>query len=506
MLVPQLGLDLTIYLAGGMNVAAGLVALALPEAPVETTAKADTDKSVPPAQDDTNDTIQRLDMRLAVIGIGMSGFCAMLYEVAWTRLLALSVGSSADAYAIMLVAFISGIAIGAWLIGRLSEKQCGMNLFGWLELAVGGTTMVAMLFYDYVPYLFLQLTQMLAREDSNYLLYQLIQSGICLLVMIIPTICLGMTLPLVSRIATRRINETGRSVGIVFSVNTLGTVLGTIATGFLLMPKLGLATTFALGNACNVALGICVLHRNRWRNKRSATLPILLIASSVLVVYVGRVLDTSWQQVFSAGHWRWRGIPKSYGEFEFNVTEDRIPYYRDGAGSSVAIRISDWAGGGTNVTLRVNGKPDASTDADMATQVLSAQIPSLLHPDPKKVLIVGLGSGVTAGSVLQHTGVEELTVVEMSPEVIEAGRFFAHANHDVLSNPRMRLVYEDAKSFLRSNPDKYDIIISEPSNPWMAGIAGVFSLEFFEACRARLRPGGIMVQWAPSLRSQQRRI
>jgi spermidine synthase len=149
---------------------------------------------------------------------------------------------------------------------------------------------------------------------------------------------------------------------------------------------------------------------------------------------------------------------------------------------------------GDNTFLRVNGKIDASTGSDMPTQVLSGHLPLLLHPEPRTVLVIGMGSGVTAGAVAHHP-VRRIDLVEIEPAVIEASRFFASVNGDVLKNPRVRVVIADGRNFLLTTSERYDVIISEPSNPWIAGLASLFSSEFFALARSRLKPGGIMLQW-----------
>ena len=150
--------------------------------------------------------------------------------------------------------------------------------------------------------------------------------------------------------------------------------------------------------------------------------------------------------------------------------------------------------GGTT-SLAIDGKVDASNAGDMLTQRLLAHVPLLLHPDPREVAILGLGSGVTLGSALTHP-VRRADVLEISPEVVEASRFFETENHRALDDPRTHVIVGDGRTHLLFTRQQYDVIVSEPSNPWMAGIASLFTKEFFEAARARLKPGGVLCQWA----------
>ncbi|MEW6160338.1 MAG: fused MFS/spermidine synthase, partial [Verrucomicrobiota bacterium] len=171
-----------------------------------------------------------------------------------------------------------------------------------------------------------------------------------------------------------------------------------------------------------------------------------------------------------------------------------LAYYKDGAGSSVCV--AEWQDEGKQqFTLRVNGKAEASTTGDVSTQLLCGHIPMLLRPQSQDVLVIGLGSGMTCSAVARHPSIQRLDVAEISPEVVEAAHYFRNHNDQLLQNPKVRVVIEDAKSFLKITDHKYDVIVSEPSNPWMAGVAAVFSREYYENCRSRLKEDGIMTQW-----------
>ena len=441
------------------------------------------------------------ELRLAIVGIGISGFVAMLYEVVWTRMLALALGSSTHAFSLMLITFITGIASGAWLIGRWRRLRRTLDAFGWAELLLAATLFVSLFFYDRIPFWFVRLADLLARRPEAYPLYEFVQAAICFGVMFVPTLCLGTTLPLASRIATAELSRTGRSVGGVFSFNTLGTVLGSVATGLWLMPWLGLPQTLALGIALNAAVGLIILGRSN-----PALFRVFIMAlpagAVVLVLMAGELFNDSWQRVFTMGLWR-GSAPASLSAYRKSSEAFRPKYYRDGAASTVSVNAAG-EGANENLALRVNGKADASTTTDMPTQLLLGHIPLLLHQDPRHVLVVGLGSGMTSGAVMRHPGVERLDVVEISPEVAQAARLFAAYNDKVLDNPRVHLVIDDAKTFLQTVDTRYDVVISEPSNPWMAGVAGVFSREYYESCRSRLQPHGLMAQWVQTYETDNR--
>jgi spermidine synthase len=491
LLIPAVGLEYTVTAGAIVNLLVGVPAVLIGYLMPAGKASLGQGEEPPPEEIAEETEISPLDARLAVWAIGVSGFVAMLYEVAWTRLLALAIGSSSNAFAIMLITFITGLTIGAWLIGRYPVRRRHMWWLAWLEIGVGVSVAVTMCFYESFSYWFLVMTSWVARSEANYPIYQMVRFTTCFAVMIVPTIILGTTLPLVSRIATAELAKTGRSVGAVFSINTVGTVLGAGATGLFLMPVLGLARTFALGTGLNVAIGLLILARGgrarfRWRILQVVGLTVAWVLAA------GVLFHDSWVDNLDIGHWRSATPPASFREFQLRGAANPAVYHRDGSGATVVVTRTGEKGG---FALQVNGKTDASTGVDMATQQLLGHLPMLLHPAPENTMVVGLGSGVTAGSILQHGGVAYVDTVEIQKEVVAAARFFDHVNNQVLDNPRHRLHVDDAKSFLHSRTNKYDVIISEPSNPWMAGVAGLFSREFYSMCSRRLADDGLMVQW-----------
>ncbi|MHC1766935.1 MAG: fused MFS/spermidine synthase [Verrucomicrobiia bacterium] len=490
--IPRLGLELTTYGAAALNFAVGLVALVLSirleeevvaPKPVASPAVAQVDERYSPGQ-----------LRLALVAIGVSGFVAMLYEVAWTRLLGLALGSSTHAFSLMLITFITGIAVGAWIIYLWKGLRRTLTAFAWAEIGLAFSLFVSMFFYQYLSFWFVRLAGLLARREEAYPIYEFLQASICFGVMLIPTICLGMTLPLVSRIATVELSRAGRSVGRVFAINTLGTVLGAVTTGLWLMPQIGLARTFAVGIALNAMIGVAALMwtRDSGRQWRPLLLPILVGAA--IVWFVGAKLDPMWQRSLSLGLWRMGNPPRTLEEFRAAANAAEILFHRDGAGSTVdVLRFTNSTP--PRLALKVNGKADAGTETDMITQLLFGHIPMLLRPQAKDALVIGLGSGMTCSAVARHSSIERVDAVEISPEVVEGAKQFVDFNDNILSNPKLHLSIEDAKSFLKTTTRKYDLIASEPSNPWMAGVAAVFTQEYYESCAERLQPDGLLTQW-----------
>lgn len=489
--IPSLGLEPVIYLGAALSLSIALVSYIVSVKGGELSASAKA-----PAAVKDDESFTPLELRVALVAVGVSGFVAMLYEIAWTRLLGLALGSSTHAYSLMLATFISGISVGGWLIYRWRGRTNTLTAFAWAELALAGTLFVSMWFYDLLPYWFAKLADLLARKPEAYGLYELVQAFLCFIVMFIPAACLGMTLPLASRVATVELARTGRSVGRVFAVNTLGTVLGAALTGLVLMPWLGLATTFALGVGLNALIGFLVLGARRGALQKPALAGLGVIVALAALAEV--FLDERWSRGFLLGLWRDPRPPTTLADYRartsFKAVE--VEYFKDGAGATVGVLSYTNIPGRRDLSLKVNGKSDASSGDDMSTQLLAGHLPMLLRPDSSEVLVVGAGSGVTVGAMLQHPTVKHVDLVEISPEVVVAARdYFAPYNHDALNDPRCHTAIEDAKTFLKTTKHSYDVIVTEPSNPWMAGVAAVFSREYYEDCRAKLAEGGICAQW-----------
>ncbi len=492
-LIPSLGNQATITLAAAVNLAIGGLALAWSrsrwaaqwgggQAPEGRPAPAGRAGVVSPP-------VSRLGVGLTVGALGLSGAVAMLYEVTWTRALALVIGSSTYAFTAMLVAFLVGIAGGsalyAWGWGK---RPASPGLFGGLQAGIALAVVLILLGFERMPEVFLAAL----RWSDAPAFVQVVQFGVSAGTLLLATLLIGATFPCAVAVATREVARVGQAVGQLYAVNTVGAVVGTVLTGFVLIPALGVQAAITTGVVVNLGMAAVLVATasglpavRRWAG---AGLALLACAGVLLIPPWDPRVMASGPAVYAHGYLE--DAERARTSLGSVLRAHEMLFYSDGLSSTVSVNRE-----GQHIFLRVNGKTDAGTAGDMQTQQMLGHLPLLVHPDPKDVLVIGLGSGVTAGMVARHP-IERLDIAEIEPAVaVAADRFFAEVNGNVLRDPRVRTIIVDARNFLLTTPHRYDVIISEPSNPWIGGVASLFSLEFFDLAREHLRPGGLMVQW-----------
>jgi len=486
-LIPTFGLEFSTSIAASVNIAIGAISLGL-GARTAQNGQPSSLQQTPQEDEPLVDPWQAVIIYAAVF---LSGVVALAYEIAWIRLLALVLGSSTYSFSLMLAAFIAGIALGSYLISRRILPHVDSYLmFGIAELGIGVSIIATLPLYERLPYLFLRLSSILNRTPETFYLYETGKFLFCFLLMLLPTTFLGMTLPLASRIVTQTITQMGRKVGLVFSLNTLGNVLGAVLAGLWLLPLIGMKTLIESGVIVNLLVGSMVLWTaSRWISWRRA----FVMGSGLVALFLAIFWMPSWDKlVLSSGQFRNRQAAqyRNYEDYRRNIHSQSLLFYKDDKDTTVTVV----KGKDGNLFLKVNGKTDASSHGDLPTQLLLAHVPLLLKPDASQVLVVGLGSGITAGSALRHP-LERLDLVEISAGVVEAAKFFIDHNYNALQDSRLHIHLEDAKTFLRLSPRRYDVIISEPSNPWIVGIGSLFSVDFYREARQHLTDGGILAQW-----------
>jgi spermidine synthase len=426
-----------------------------------------------------------------VLGISLSGFISMIYEVAWSRTLSLLVDSSVYGFTIMLTTFLVGIALGSYVFSRKVDtiRYQGF-VWAWMQMAIGIFAFGSLLFFQELPYWYLLLYRSLGKSINLLLTGKYL---LAFFIMLAPTLFMGAIFPLTVKIYTSNITQISRMVGNIYTINTLGCILGSFAGGFFLIPILGIRNTILLGIILNLLLGIYLLiispaPRKAWKWPAASvvgafTLIILLfppswkapLMVSGVYIYAHNFAGTSRDQLLKM----------------YEPENEPLLFYKEGHTCTISVHRSKYTG---TIYMKSNGKVEASTKGDMPTQVLVGQLPMLLAPKMDEVLVVGMGSGVTVGSVTPFPA-KRITLVELEKAVIDGSHYFDHVNNQPLKDPRMILRVADARNYLLVTPDHYDVIISEPSNPWMAGVANVFTKEFFRLGESKLKPEGVFCQW-----------
>jgi spermidine synthase len=505
-LIQSWGVPGTLAFAVATNIAIGLVCL-LGASRVQLPAAGRAAKRSPPRSPapGAGSPTAPAERSAALVVFAVSGFCAMACEVIWTRLLALIVGPTTYSFTIVLVTFITGLALGSLLFGWLADRV--RNCLGLLLTTQAAAALLVLGVSQLLGDSQLFFAKLIFTLKDQFGLLNAAKALALFALMILPTLCFGASFPLVSKIYTRSMAQVGRSIGFAYMINTIGALLGPFVAGFALIPLLGKETALKAAAGLQLATAVLIAAFMFGRRPHNLRLEALIAATAV----AGLVLCwhfPSWShRQLSTGKYHdfedirpiltrsgWIGALVN-GPRELEKTEKaELLYYGDGIGGFTSvIRFTD-AVGNANLAMANSGKTDASSRQDMETQTLLAHFPMLCHTNPQSVMVIGLASGITAGEVL-HYPVAAMDVVEINPQVVAASRFFDPWNNRVLTDSRTRLILQDARAHLQLTRQTYDVIISEPSNPWMEGLAALFTRDFFALAKERLRDGGLFAQW-----------
>jgi spermidine synthase len=427
--------------------------------------------------------------RAVLAGFAVSGATAMTLQGLWTRALAVLIGSSIFSFTIILLAFLVGLGAGSAVFGRLVHRT--RHPVRWLAAVhlgiaacVGGSYLIT----DRLPYLFAWLLGSTSFGTEAVLICQFLLACVAVLP---ATFLMGAIFPLSVRVAAVDLQSVGRDVGSAYALNTLGAIVGSFLSGFVVLPALGLQRGIYVTVCAGLALAVLLFVV---APGLAASRRVLGAGTAVALAAAGLFLPRWNLTAFSQGFFR-VSIARDYIARKAQKKDWAFPklvYYEDGIATTVSV--DQW---GKVYSLKNNGKVDASNDADMPTQTSVGLLPLLLYPGdhPPKVALVGFGSGVTAGSVTQAP-IASLEVVELEPAIYRASHFFDDVNHRPLLNPKVTARVGDGRNFLGQRKDPFDVIISQPSNPWITGVSNLFTREYFRAIKARLAPDGIFCQWA----------
>lgn len=422
-----------------------------------------------------------------------SGFTTLLYEVAWTRTLSMVLGSSTYAFSILLAGCILGLGLGSAIVTkRMDRIRSPLVTLAKASAAAGVLVFLIQRFFDDLP--LLMVSMVLSNQDSVGTLIAL-EIGLVLLLLIAPTTLLGMIFPLLCQAYARRLADLGGSIGRMYIASTVGSIAGSAMTGFVLIPAIGIQRTLFVGVVANLWLGAIALGFVPSIAERVRVGAAALAALATPLVFK---LGSPWsREVLSSGPYLYAERFKGQSDRAARETmkQAAIVYYREGLHATVGVT----RGAGT-LAVTVDGKTDATNAGDMDTQVLLGLLPALVHGSPREALVIGLASGVTSGALLAVPSVTRVETAEIEPAMIPAARIFSAWNGGVLDDPRVDLRITDGRNLLAMGRRSYDVIVSEPSNPWMAGVAALFTREAFQAARARLAPGGVMCQWLHTYR------
>lgn len=483
-LIPTLGVKTATYATAIANVTIGALAVMLLRVQTSTALPRIDDEA--PREEAVDD--DRTVRQAVLLSYGLSGFAAMIYQIMWTRALVLSLGSSTYSFTCILSAFILGLSLGSLAMARFADrfKNPGAAI-GFLQLCIGLSAVVMLPIHGYAPVLMFQVTHDLADHPDQLLWARFI---FVIAITLIPTLLMGAQFPLIARILARSSNDAAGATGRAYAANTLGAITGSFLGGFVLIVAVGTQHSITLAAVMNALAGVWLMRVTREPGpefeRRSNIAALAALAVPVVALLFGK-----WDSgLMSGGGFHHDDDPRQ--------RRDRydLLYYAEGV--DITVSVSQAKDDRQFLTLTVNSKPDASTArVDMVTQLLTGHLPALLAPDRDcKALVIGLGSGITVSSLAQHEHVKSVECAEISEEVVNGARLFKDYNHAILEdNPRVTVKHADGRNHLLLTDQTYDLIVSEPSNPWISGVANLFTREFFTLAKDHLSEDGIFLGW-----------
>jgi predicted membrane-bound spermidine synthase len=472
-LIPALGLPGTIMAAGLVNAMLALGVWLLWKSPA-------AQQPRPPAQPAAERGAPALLLAAAFI-TGAASFC---YEIGWLRMLSLVLGSATHSFELMLAAFIAGLACGSfWIRNRIARQAEPLLLLGWIQLAMGSAAFLTIALFGSTFDWMAALLSALQHNDAGYIAFNLAGQGICLALMAPVTFLAGTTLPLITH-SLMRAGGGEASIGRVYAMNTLGSIAGVLLAVHLVMPALGLRQVIVAGALLDLGLGLWLLLRGGALSGRTR----LLAAGACVALAAGITAFVPFDPARTASGVFRNGRAYAPGP---------VIFHRDGKTATIDVNQNP----GGSIGISTNGKPDASAFLDGRlipdeyAQTLLGLLPLMVKPGAREVAVIGLGSGRTTHSLLLDPQLTSVETVEIEPAMAEGARQFGAFSHLAFDDPRSHIQFEDAKTHFARSHRQYDIIISEPSNPWVSGVSSLFSTEFYAQARRHLSPGGVLVQW-----------
>ena len=437
----------------------------------------------PPAIQEDREERPRAHLLLGVAFF--TGLASFVYEIGWIRMLSLVLGASTHSFELMLATFILGLALGGLAVRRRVDAAAAPErLLAWVQIAMAVAAALTLPLYDVTFTLMETLMSGLARNDTGYFFFNAAGAGISALVMLPATFLAGMTLPLLTGALIRR-GGGEAAIGRIYAANTLGAIAGVVLAVHVGLPLLGLKGSLMAGALVDAVLGLFLL--GYLYEKRILQATAGACAVFVLAMGFGVELDAN---KMTAGVFR-------YGELAAS-RDAQVLFKKDG--KTATVHLVKYA---EATSLRTNGKSDGSINLDPAgergtdeiTMVLTGALPLALRPEAKSAAVIGIGTGLTTHTLLQSLNIERVETIEIEAAMAEASRGFLPRNSGAFADPRGTILIDDAKSYFAARQRRYDIIVSEPSNPWVSGVSSLFTREFYHRIRGHLAPRGLLVQW-----------
>lgn len=474
-MIPNLGLPGTISAAGLINLLIGAVVARM---------SVRIAQPVPLASQAGPSRFGRVPMLLVAVSF-LTGASSFIYEVGWIRMLSLVLGSATHSFELMLCAFIVGLALGGlWVRKRIDSAGNPGVLLGYVQIAMGIAAIATIPLHSASFDIIAWVVSSAPKNEQGYTLLNIVRYGVSSLIMFPAAFCAGMTLPLATRILHSEERQGEKAIGMIYSANTIGAITGLAFAVHIGFPVFGLEYLVASGALVDVLLGVVLLAVFAGRAKLLQGL-----AATAACIAGTAVAATTFnpQRIVS-------------GVFRTGTTsvEGKVIDIAHGRTATISVEKN-----GPDISIRTNGKADASARMDgmpgfvldEVTMNLTGIIPLMLHDAPVRVANIGFGSGITGEAILADPRVRQLDTIEIEPKMAELARHFGGLNRRVYQDPRSAIHIDDAKSFFASHGVQYDVIVSEPSNPWVSGVSGLFSVEFYRHVSRYLSKDGIFGQW-----------
>jgi len=513
LLLPHYSVSATLMIAVSINILVGILGIVLQNKAQAVLVKADPGEKTVTDADMPQATLTRrpddlFPLKLVLWGIGVSGFCALGYEVLWTRILSIVIGASVYGFTLLLMAFLAGIGLGSATYGlflrisgtqrKESERRSLGSIigFGLVQVLIGASALVvtlnirdlprhAILLHDFFYNHYIRMGQFKAGQLANFVL--------AFSFMFVPAFLMGVAFPLAGKIHGQYKKIVGYAVGEILSYNTIGAILGSAVSGFVLIYLLGIQRSLQLIILINIGFGLLVLvsvvgrKLLNWGIAGAAAIVALLL---IINPDLWKLWDPKFYAIYQSQLLERYRSPETIRE---DLQNTDVLYYGEGVQAIVSsIQAAE------KQYFITNGRVEASNSNEgRQCQYTLGHLPMLLNKNPKKVFVLGTGSGMTLGATSAHPSVEKITLAEIEPKVLGVARTFGIYNHYVLNNPKVRIVFNDGRNFLMTTNEKFDVITADPIHPWFSGAGYLYSVEYFKLASEHLNPGGIVCQWLP---------